>query len=200
MHATPSRVPPSVLVVSCSLRPTSRSHRLAEAAEAALRARGADAELIDLREWDLPLCDGADSYQHPSVQPLSSKIAEASAVLLSSPVYNYDVNAAAKNLVELTGSAWKDKPVGFLCAAGGRSSYMSAIGLANSLMFDFRSLIIPRFVYATEEDFEADGGVAGPMQERVQRLCGATVDLARALAWLQSPDAVTRPDAGNDGE
>jgi FMN reductase len=187
MHpATLSRTHLSVLVVSCSLRVTSRSHRLAQAAEAALHARGADAELIDLREWDLPLCDGADSYDHPSVRPLSAKIASASAVLLSSPVYNYDVNAAAKNLVEMTGSAWKEKPVGFLCAAGGPSSYMSPIGLASSLMFDFRSLIIPRFVYATDQDFEADGGLVGPMQARVEGLVGAAVDLARALAWLQS--------------
>ena len=180
--ATPSRTRQSVLVVSCSLRSTSRSHRLAQAAEAALRARGADAELIDLGEWDLPLCDGADSYDHPSVQPLSDKIASASAVLLSSPVYNYDVNAAAKNLVELTGSAWKEKPVRFLCAAGGPSSYMSPIGLASSL-------IIPRFVYATDQDFEADGGLAGPMQARVERLAGAAVDLARAIAWLQKSSA-----------
>ena len=192
MHpATPSRTRLSVLVVSCSLRSTSRSHRLAQAAEAALRARDADAELIDLREWDLPLCDGADSYDHPSVQPLSDKIASASAVLLSSPVYNYDVNAAAKNLVELTGSAWKEKPVGFLCAAGGPSSYMSPIGLASSLMFDFCSLIIPRFVYATDQDFEADGGLTGPMQARVERLAGAAVDLARAIAWLQNSNGAS---------
>ena len=187
MHpATPSQTHLSILVVSCSLRLTSRSHRLAQAAEAALQARGADPELIDLREWDLPLCDGVDSYDHPSVRPLSDKIANASAVLLSSPVYNYDVNAAAKNLVEMTGSAWKEKPVGFLCAAGGPNSYMSPIGLASSLMLDFRSLIIPRFVYATDQDFEADGGLVGSMQARVEGLAGAAVDLARALAWLRS--------------
>ena len=156
-----------------------------------LRARGVDVELVDLREWDLPLCDGADSYDHPSVQPLSEKIANASAVLVSSPVHNYDVNAVAKNLVEMTGSAWKDKPVGFLCAAGGQNSYMSPIGLANSLMFDFRSLIIPRFVYATDEDFEADDTLIGPMQVRVEGLAGAAVDLARALAWVGKSDGAS---------
>ena len=180
---------PSVLVVSCSLNTASRSHRLAEAAEAALSDAGARAELLDLREWDLPICDGRDSFSHTSVQPLTAKIADAAAVLLASPVYNYDLNAAAKNLIEMTGSAWEEKPVGFLCAAGGKSSYMSPIGLANSLMFDFRSLIIPRFVYATKQDFETDGRLSDEISARIQQLARAAVDLARALAWVRTNGA-----------
>ena len=176
----------SVLVVSCSLNAASRSHRLACAARTALRALDVDAELIDLREWELPFCDGGGSYEHPSVAPLAGRIEGAAAVLVASPVYNYDLNAAAKNLVEMTGAAWSEKPVGFLCTAGARSSYMSPIGLANSLMFDFRSLIIPRFVYAVKDDFETDGGLAEPLQARVEQLARTTVGLARALAWLHT--------------
>ena len=46
----------------------------------------------------------------------------------------------------MAGRAFTGKPVGFVCAAGGRSSYMAVLGLANSLMLDFRCLIVPRFV------------------------------------------------------
>ena len=123
------------------------------------------------------------------MRPLTDRISEAAAVLLASPVYNYDLNAAAKNLIELTGSAWGEKPVGFLCAAGGRSGYMSPIGLANSLMFDFRSLIIPRFVYATKQDFAADGRLSDEIRARVERLARDAVDLAKALAWMRANGA-----------
>ena len=180
----PAAEPPSVLVVSCSLSQTSRSRVLAASVASALRRRGVSTDLIDLQEWDLPLCDGGDCYDHPSVAPLTRRIEAADAVLVAAPVYNYDVNAAAKNLVELTGSAWRDKPVGFLCTAGGRRSYMAPIGLANSLMLDFRSLIIPRFVYAVKEDFEESGEVTGPLRERIDELAAAAVDLARALGVL----------------
>ncbi|SVE00971.1 uncharacterized protein METZ01_LOCUS453825, partial [marine metagenome] len=95
----------------------------------------------------------------------------------------------AKNIVELTGTAWSDKPVGFLCTAGGRSSYMSPIGLANSLMLDFRSLIIPRFVYAVKDDFGDDGDLSDQLRARVDDLVRAAVDLARALAWLKTTDS-----------
>ena len=59
-------------------------------------------------------------------------------------------------MIELTGSSWEDKIVGFLCAAGGTTSYMSVMAYANSLMLDFRCVIIPRFVYATGNAFDDD--------------------------------------------
>ena len=154
------------------------------AAEASVRATGgATAELVDLREWELPLCDGGSSFRHRSVDALSDAITRVSAILVSAPVYNYELNAAAKNLVEMTGQLWTEKPVGFLCAAWGERSYMSPIGLANSLMLDFRCLIIPRFVYCTQADLDADGGLGAPIQERVNDLAHTAVTLARALDW-----------------
>jgi NAD(P)H-dependent FMN reductase len=185
--AEPDVRPPAVVVVSASLNPASRSYRLAQSAVDALGRLGADVTLIDLRQWELPLCDGNESYSHPSVEKLTRVIQGANAVLLAAPVYNYDVNAAAKNLIELTGDAWSEKPVGFLCSAGGKSSYMSPIGLANSLMFDFRSWIVPRFVYATRQDFDGNGTPLPHISERIEQLVSATLGIARALQWMNDP-------------
>jgi FMN reductase len=96
------------------------------------------------------------------------------------------VNAVAKNLIELTGRAWIYKLVGFMCAAGGQASYMSVMNIANSLMLDFRCLVVPRFVYAlgdafgndrTEDMFVADEGIL----ERLQELTDMTVKLSAAV-------------------
>ena len=174
-----------VVILSCSLNPTSRSHKLAVAAEAFLRGRDEPVELIDLADHELPMCGGVGSFDHPAVKTLTATIQAAAAILVSAPVYNYDLNAAAKNAMELTGLGWKEKPVGFLCAAGGKASYMSAIGFANSLMFDFRCLIIPRFVYCIRDDF-TDAGEPGPeITSRVEALAATAVDLVRALAWVR---------------
>ena len=178
--------PSSVVILSCSLNPTSRSHKLALAAQACLRVREVSVELVDLAEYDLPLCGGAGSFDDPTVKTLTGIIDVAGAILVSSPVYNYDLTAAAKNVMELTGSSWKDKPVGFLCAAGGQRSYMSPIGFANSLMFDFRCLIVPRFVYCTKDDFTEAGEPGPEIRARVAQLATAAVDLSRALAWVRA--------------
>lgn len=158
------------LVISSSLRPGSLSRQLSELL---MHEFGSAAEHIDLREYPLPLCDGEAAYSDPNVEKLSAKITAARVLFIATPIYNYDANAAVKNLVELTGSAWEDKIVGFLCAAGGHNSYMSIIGLANSLMLDFRCLIIPRFVYATGDDFKDDRVPKAALAKRVAQLATA---------------------------
>jgi FMN reductase len=125
----------------------------------------------------LPLCDGEAAYDHPHVTTLSAMIEGARVIVVATPIYNYDANATAKNLVELTGSAWEDKTVGFLCAAGGASSYMSIMGLANSLMLDFRCLIIPRFVYAKGENFTAKKVPTTDLTARIVELAEASVKI-----------------------
>jgi FMN reductase len=150
MSSTPA---PEYLVISTSLRSGSLSRVMAEAVREDYDKLGLPNQFVDLREFVLPLCDGETAYGHPHVETLTALIKSARVIIIATPIYNYAVNAAVKNLIELTGGAWENKTVGFLCAAGGGSSYMSVMGLANSMMLDFRCLIIPRFVYAQGDDF-----------------------------------------------
>lgn len=170
-----------ILIVSASLNADSNSRRLAQEAQRVLEQEGHAVRLVDLREHPLPLCDGGAAYGHPSVAALRAAFAEAAGVIVATPIYNYDGNAALKNLVELTGRAWENKVVGFLCAAGGTASYMSIMPLANSLMLDFRCVIVPRFVYATDVAF-ANGELTDADQiRRVGELARAVVRLGEAL-------------------
>lgn len=160
----------STLVISASLNPSSRSRVMARAAHERLRAGGGVADWLDLRDLQLPLCDGGAAYAHPGVATASAAIAAAGVILLACPIYNYWVNAAAKNLIELTGKAWTEKRVGFLCSAGGANSYLAVLGFGNALMADFRCHIIPRWVYAVGDQVRPDGFIAPEISERIARL------------------------------
>ena len=166
------------LVLSTSLHPTSRSRVLATAAAEMLTAAGQTADTFDLTQTPLPPCDGATAYGDPNVVALSQKITDAKAILIAAPIYNYDVNAACKNAVELTGKSWTGKTVSMMVAAGGAGSYMSVMGLANSLMLDFRCLIVPRFVYATGVAFEGDRLADEDITARVQAMVTETIRLS----------------------
>ena len=158
------------MVISSSLNPDSKSRLLARAVFHTLQNMGASVQWLDLAERSLPLCDGDLVYEKTEVIELKDTIKQTEGILLAVPIYNFSGNAAAKNLIELTGNAWSNKVVGFLCAAGGKGSYMSVMTLANSLMLDFRCLIIPRFVYATGDSFR-DETVSDPqVKERVHEL------------------------------
>ena len=135
---------------------------------------------LDLRAFNLPLCDGESAYSHPDVAKSAGLISGARVIIAATPVYNFDACAALKNLIELTGDSWEDKVVGFICAAGGSSSYMSVMSLANSLMLDFRCLIIPRFVYATRNDFTEDKAPTDEIKARVVRLAQASLAIRNA--------------------
>jgi FMN reductase len=167
---------PKYLVVSTSGNPESNSRTMGRAAFARLQEAKVDCAWLDLRDLDLPMCDADTCYAQPAAQRLNAAIETADAILVATPVYNYDVSAAAKNMVELTGSSWEDKIVGFLCAAGGMNSYMSVMAFANSLMLDFRCVIIPRFVYATGDAFSGD---KLKDQKVAQRIEEATTELIR---------------------
>jgi len=169
-------------VVSCSLDPDSRSRILAGRAHELLKARGCDVDWIDLADIPLPLCDGGACYGNENARLVTERLRLARGILLATPIYNFDVSSATKNLIELTSKdVWSDTVAGFLCAAGGQGSYMSVMAVANSLMLDFRTVIIPRFVYATGSDFTGDELTGETVIERIGQL---TSDLVRFTAAL----------------
>jgi FMN reductase len=169
------------LVVSTSGNPDSNSRRMGQIAFQHLEKAKVQCAWLDISELGLPLCDADACYTQPGSQKVSQAIETADGILLATPVYNYDVAAAAKNLVELTGSAWEDKVVGFLCAAGGMNSYMSVMAFANSLMLDFRTVIIPRFVYATGRAFEGADLKDKEVGERIAELANELIRFTEAL-------------------
>lgn len=168
------------LVISCSLSATSRSAEMASYLEESLSALGGDAELVDLRQLELPLCDDGAAYRHPDVVALTRRISAADSIALAVPIYNYDVGGAARNLLAVTGKAFTDKIVGFLGAAGGERSYTAIMGLAGSLILDFRCVVVPRYVYASRAAFP--GGRPGG--ETAQRLDALAADLHRFAGAL----------------
>ena len=88
----------SFLIVSCSLNPESRSRNLAKRAGLALREKGAIVDFMDLMATPLPFCDGHSVYKQSAVQTAADRVHKAQGILLSVPIYNYDANAATKNL------------------------------------------------------------------------------------------------------
>ena len=98
------------------------------------------------------------------------------------PIYNYNVSSGAKNIIELGGKMLYDKVFGFICAAGGKSSYMSIMSFASSLMIDYRCFIIPKFVYALKSDFDGDEITSSDIKERISELGNDLIRISEALS------------------
>lgn len=179
------------LIISCSLNGESYSKIIAQSLHNSLLAElnknqflseNSSVEFLDLATIELPFCDGDKCYQYPNVKIVKEKLTQADGVVFAVPVYNYDVNSAAKNLVELAGRSLTDKPVGFVCAAGGFGSYMSVMPFANSLMLDFRCIVLPRFVYAVESDIDENKNITNEkVVMRITELAQSLIKITHGL-------------------
>ena len=168
----------SYLIISTSLREGSRSKILAKTLTDTVK----DAEFFDLQSNPLPMCDGDKCYDLPEVIEFRKKVKNAKGIIMAIPIYNYNVSSGAKNIIELGGKMLYDKVFGFICAAGGKSSYMSVMSFANSLMIDYRCFIIPKFVYALKNDFDGDKITNPEIKERISELGKDLVRISEALS------------------
>ena len=175
--------PLKILVLSTSLNPASKSRGIAKAIQAFLEKHGAEVDWVDLQDHALPFCDGQDSNKDPAALALRKKVEDADGIVMTAPVYNYDLNAAAKNFIELTGRAWTGKVVALAVAAGGQRSGMSPLGMMNSLMLDFRCIVLPRFVYLSRGSYTDEGL---PNEESMGRIKELSDELLRVSGALRN--------------
>jgi FMN reductase len=174
-----------ILIISCSHHPESRSRLLAQAIDKAVVALGNTTHFLDLRTMPLPLCDGHSTHENREVLKARALVKSAKGILLSMPIYNYGVNAITKSFIENTGPSWNGKPVGMLCSAGGKGSYMALMPLVGSLMLDFHCYVLPRHVYAITNQFQEDRIIDTELQERITFLAADICWLSQALAEKQ---------------
>ena len=139
-------------------------------------------EFFDLQKNPLPMCDGDKCYDLPDVIDFRKKVESAKGIIMAIPIYNYNVSSGAKNIIELGGRMLYDKVFGFICAAGGKSSYMSVMSFANSLMIDYRCFIIPKFVYALKSDFNEKEITNPDIKERIEELGNDLIRISEALS------------------
>ena len=156
-----------ITILATSLRENSNSQKLARLFHKLAKDNSLEAELIDLRELNLPMAGTPGSWDENNLAHLKLAVESASHIVFAVPIYCYDVNAAAKNIIELVGRSFTKKIVGFICAAGGSNSYMSVMSMANHLMLDFRSLIVPRFVYTDYSSWDETGQLKSDFNDRL---------------------------------
>ena len=108
-----------VVAVCGSLREESRSRLALNHALGGVANAGGTGELLDLREFDLPVFD-ADARDPGDAPELTRRVREADAVLLGTPMYHGSYSSVLKNALDHCGfEEFEDKTVGLLAVAGG---------------------------------------------------------------------------------
>lgn len=107
-----------------SLRSDSYSQQALKVAAERVRALGAEVEVLDLRQLDLPFCDGGDEYpDYPDVERLRQAVLEADGIILVTPEYHGSLSGVLKNALDLMGfEHFSGKVTGLMSVLGGQSN------------------------------------------------------------------------------
>ncbi|WP_121821238.1 NADPH-dependent FMN reductase [Halostella salina] len=133
---------PHVVAIAGSLRAESKSRRSLEHALDAAAAGGATTELLDLREFDLPMVD-PDEDTPPDAEALKEAVRGADAILLGTPVYHGSYASPLKTALDYCGfDEFEDKTVGLLAVAGG-SFPITALDHLRSVCRSLNAWVIP---------------------------------------------------------
>ena len=113
-----------IVGIAGSLRPQSYSHLALQAASRRITALGAQMEILDLRQMQLPFCNGEKEYpNYPDVEKLRNAVSRADGLILSTPEYHGSASGVMKNALDLMSfEQLSDKVTGLISVLGGQSN------------------------------------------------------------------------------
>ena len=173
----PFRIP----VLVGSVRRGRQSIRVARFACDRLRRAGADAPLLDLAEFNLPIMEERLHRRDdppPGLVPFSEAIRGADAVVVVSPEYNGSIPGVLKNALDYIYGEWDRKPVGIVTVSAGAFGGVQVHYLLQLLFLRLKALPVAHMaVPHVARSFDADGE---PQEERYEKAFARLVD---TLSW-----------------
>ncbi len=111
-----------IVGIGGSLRTDSYSMQALHIAAERAKDLGAAVQVLDLKEMNLPFCDGGSDYpDYPDVKVLQTAVKAADALILSTPEYHGSVSGVIKNALDLMSfEQLSGKVTGFISVLGGQ--------------------------------------------------------------------------------
>jgi NAD(P)H-dependent FMN reductase len=189
---------PHVVGIAGSLRDASYTRLSVERALVAADRSGATTELLDLREFDLPVYDG-DADEPGDAAVFTAEVRRADAVVLGTPAYHGSYSGVLKNALDYCGfDEFEDTTVGLLCVAGGSFptsplEHLRSVCRALNAWVVPHQAALPRVSSKYEDGELVDEGLA----ERVDVLGKRVVQYATIEPDPRTVEAVENVGAGD---
>jgi NAD(P)H-dependent FMN reductase len=164
--------------IAGSLREASYSQQMLRYVAEQARQYGADVEILDLREMNLPFCDGTGDYpDHADVEVLRAAVKQADGLLLATPEYHGSVSGVLKNALDLMSfEHLEGKVVGLISVLGGQAN-SNALNDLRVIMRWVHAWVIPEQV-AVGQAWQALNEQGEPTDAKLRERCDG---LARSL-------------------
>jgi NAD(P)H-dependent FMN reductase len=159
-----------------------------------------EVELVDLRDYNLPLFDEAVSPQYnpsrtpnPAAKKWLEKLAEADSFILVTPEYNRSTSGVLKNALDYIDFQFQRKPV--LLVAHGSSGGGQAVGHLRGIIPGLLAVTVPHAVYFKDrvaDSVSETGELAEDLQAGPKGPEAALHSALNELAWYTQALAAAR--------
>ena len=189
---------PRIAIIIGSTRATRFADKPAQWMLKQAKARSdMQAELVDLRDFDLPLFDEAASNKWmPSSDPKAvawqKKIAEFDGYIFVTAEYNHSITGALKNALDQAYVEWNRKPMGAI-GYGGVGAARAVEHLRN-IAVELDMVPVHGAVHIAGGDFMAvhPMGANGPMESIEDHLMGGAKNLLDDMVWWANATKAAR--------
>lgn len=118
--------------------------------EIAKKRTDAEFELVDIKDFNLPLLDepippSQGKYSLPHTKAWAAKIASFDAFVFVTPEYNHGISGALKNAIDFLYAEWNNKAAGFVSygsAGGARAVEQLRLVMAELQIADVRAQVM----------------------------------------------------------
>jgi len=160
-----------IVAICGSLRPGSYTRMALQVTLRGARDTGAEAKLIDLREYQLIFCDGKENENaYPKdVFRLRDDVKRAHGVILGTPEYHAGVSGVLKNALDLMGfEELEGKMIGLVGVSGGAFGSVHALSHLRTVGRALHAWVIPEQVAVSEawKAFDEEGNSKNPELEK----------------------------------
>jgi chromate reductase, NAD(P)H dehydrogenase (quinone) len=180
-----------VLAFAASLRTGSFNRKLIALAAEMARNHGAQVDLVEFREFDMPLYDG-DLEQGaglpPGARELERRLGQSDAVMISAPEYNYSIPGVLKNAIDWVSRVrpmpWRGKSIYLMSASPSPMGGIRGLWQTRIPLEGCGALVFPdMFALAHAHQAFDDAGQLGDAAtaERLQRELVGFLRLAEAV-------------------
>ena len=153
-----------------SLRPGSYTRQAVKIALQGASEKGATIRLIDLRDYELPFCDGEHDQvaRYPDAVRLQQDVAAAQGIILGTPDYHGSFSGVLKNALDLMGfDEFGGKVVGLVGVSGGAMGTVNALNDLRKVGRSLHAWVVPQqaAVPQASTHFDANGSLDNPDYE-----------------------------------
>jgi chromate reductase, NAD(P)H dehydrogenase (quinone) len=191
-----------ILAFAASFRAHSLNRKLIALAAGVARAKGAEVDLAEFREFDMPMYDGdvdaADGLP-PGAIALRDRVLAADALIIATPEYNFSIAGPLKNAFDWVSRVrpmpWRGKSVYLMSASPSPMGGIRGLWQTRIPFEGCGGLVFPDMfaLSRANEAFDDDGKLRdASTAERLDKELSGFVRLAEAVADICGDGAAAR--------